>query len=100
MNIHPCFTKQLKPTWRPFLLADMVICNEWYVEVAIALYDKCSHLDHAIILQFGSRGQFGCYNWGLQETQFVLLGTQVSIPRKTVSNCAKYLLRLQTEEQL
>ncbi len=75
MYIHPCFTMHLKPTWRPFLLADIVICNEWYVEVVIVLYDKCSQLDHAIILQFGSRGQFGCYNWGLQETQFVLLGT-------------------------
>ncbi len=81
------------PSW-------LAICNEWYVEVAIALYDKCSQLDHVIISQFGSRGQFGCYNWDLQETQFDLLGTQVSIPRKTVSNYAKYLLRFRTEEHL
>ncbi len=79
MYIHPCFARQLKPTWRPVRLADMAMCNEWCVEVAIALYDKCSQLDHVIILQFG---------------------TQVSIPRNTVTNSAKYLLRFRTEENL
>ncbi len=69
MYIHPRFTMQLKPTWRPFLLADMAICNE-----------------------FGSRCQFGYYIWGLQESQIVLLGTQVRVPRKTVSNNVKYSL--------
>ncbi len=48
----------------------MAICNEWYVEVAIALYDECSQLDCVIFLLLGSRGQFGYYSWGLQETQF------------------------------
>ncbi len=78
----------------------MAMCNEWYVEVAIAFYDKFSQLDHVIILQFGSRGQFGCFNWGLQEMQFVLLDMPVAIPRKAASNYAKYLLRFPTEEHL
>ncbi len=76
----------------------MAICDEWYVEVAIALYDKCSQLDRVVFLQLGSRGQFGYCSWGLQETQFVLLDTQVRVPRKTVSNNVKYLLRFRTEE--
>ncbi len=76
----------------------MAICNEWCVEVAIALYDKCSQLDHVVFLQLGSRGQFGYYSWGLQETQFVLLGTQVGVSRRTVSNNVKYLLLKNTFE--
>ncbi len=86
--------------WRLFLLADMAICNEWYVEVAIALYDKCFQLDRVVFLQLRSRGQFGYYSWGLQETQFVLLGTQVRGPGKTASNHVEYLLRFRTEEGL
>ncbi len=78
----------------------MVIYNEWYVEVAIALYDKCSQLNRVIFLQLGYRGPLGYHSWGLQDTQFVLLGTQVRVPGKTVSNNVEYLLRFRTEEGL
>ncbi len=81
-------------------MADMVIYNEWYVEVAIALYDKCSQLNRVIFLQLGTRGQFGYRSWGLQDTQFVLLFSQVRVPGKTVSNNVEYLLRFLTEEGL
>ncbi len=54
--LHPCFTRQLKPTSRPVLLADMAMGNEWYVKVAIAFYYKCSQLDHVNIWQFGLFG--------------------------------------------
>ncbi len=77
-------------------MADMAICNDWCVEVAIALYDKCSQLDRVIFLQLESRGQFGYYSWGFQETQFFLLGlkytnffllgTNVWVPLMTVFN--------------
>ncbi len=81
-------------------MADMAICNERYVEVAIELYDKCSQLARVIFLELGSRGQFGYHSWGLQDTQFVLLFSQVRVPGKTVSNNVEYLLRFLTEEGL
>ncbi len=79
--------------WRPVLLADMAICNEWFVEVAIALYDKYSQ-------PLWYLGKLDFYSWALPETQLVLLDPQVRIPGNTCSYHGKCLLCLRSEEHL
>ncbi len=45
-------------------MADLAICNEWYVDVAIALYDKCSQLDRELFF----------FNWGLAANLAIIAG--------------------------